>query len=431
MKTRFLSFVILLSASAWAMAEPMMAVYLKDSTEIYKTAEIDSLTFFDDAITLADCKKCYKDNPYKKTITFIFDSLLWRKKNPTNIEIRGSFNDWGKEKKFYLTKNDTATVRPMWIATLSYADVKFPGNSGQPEYKFVINGDWQEPPTWLTSGYKFSGTSNNQIIVYSTDNLADIKAKNKIASTKKTLSQFDLTTQQGREDISNVRIVPGTTSLIRCYHPFKYTTSDRNTTEFERVKQVGLFLEEYEVKSDICLSEDDTKNLKTVSIGGQSKTETIPEYYQNIIDAGKVLYVGYPSATNYYDCYRYPKSQKVGNWVKEIIDFIADNTTEAPYSIHCRLGTDRTGFFCGIIAAMCGASLDEIIADYQRSNNMYIKEYRDAKMIKIAFDGLLDVDDAYDIEDLKSAVTNYFINNGYTTSEKVETLLLKLGAQKQ
>ncbi|MCQ2336712.1 MAG: tyrosine-protein phosphatase [Paludibacteraceae bacterium] len=382
--------------------------------------------YFDSLAT--DKKRCYSEDVTNKTITFLFDSALWRKGNPKSIEVRGSFNDWGDETKYVLQKCDTAVHHPFWFITLPYSAVKFPGNSGQPEFKFVTNGStWQEPPSWLTSGYKFNGTSNNQIIVYSTDDLEQIKAKNKIAGTKKKLSDFDLNTQQGREDISNVRIVPGTKCLMRCYHPFKYTTSSRNSTEFERVKQVKMFFEEYGIKTDICLSKDQTKDLVTVTIDGKSQKEEISAYYQNLIDNDKVAYIGYPdSETDYYDCYHDPRSAKVGGWVGQVIDAIVDDSHDVPISIHCRIGTDRTGFFCALIGVMCGATFDEVTADYQRSNNMYIKEYRDANMMKVAFEGLLQVEDVKEVLDLKSAVTNYFITNGYTTQAKVDKMIEKL-----
>lgn len=382
--------------------------------------------YFDSLAT--DKKRCYSEDVTNKTITFLFDSALWRKGNPKSIEVRGSFNDWGDETKYVLQKCDTAVHHPFWFITLPYSAVKFPGNSGQPEFKFVTNGStWQEPPSWLTSGYKFNGTSNNQIIVYSTDDLEQIKAKNKIAGTKKKLSDFDLNTQQGREDISNVRIVPGTKCLMRCYHPFKYTTSSRNNTEFERVKQVKMFFEEYGIKTDICLSKDQTKDLVSVTIDGKSQKEEISAYYQNLIDNDKVAYIGYPdSETDYYDCYHDPRSAKVGGWVGQVIDAIVDDSHDVPISIHCRIGTDRTGFFCALIGVMCGATFDEVTADYQRSNNMYIKEYRDANMMKVAFEGLLQVEDVKEVSDLKSAVTDYFINSGYTTQAKISKMIEKL-----
>lgn len=404
-----------------------MYVHFKNGD--YQQFGTDTISYlsFDAGITDADRKRCYIDNVEQKTITFIFDSLLWRKGNPKKIEVMGSFNNWKSAEGFTLQKSDTAKVKPYWYVTLPYSAIKFPGNSGQPEFKFVLNGGtWLNPPSWLTSGYKFVGTSTNQIIVFSTDDIEEIKAKSELASKKKTLSEFDLTTQQGREDISNVRVVPATTQLIRCYHPFKYTTSDRNSTEWTRVEQVNLFLEEYGIKTDICLSENDVNNLKSVTISGVTKKETIQPYYQGIIDAGRVLYVGGNGGTNYYDCYHDPRSEKVGGWVKQIIDYIASDESLAPYSIHCRIGTDRTGFFCAIIAAICGADYSSIVADYQRSNNMCIKEYRDAKMMQVAFEGLLEVDDISQITDLQKAVTNYFIEAGYTTQEKVVKMIQKL-----
>lgn len=40
---------------------------------------------------------------------------------------------------------------------------------------------------------------------------------------------------------------------------------------------------------------------------------------------------------------------------------------EGPYLIQCKAGLDRTGFLCGLLEALAGASEEEIIGDYMRS----------------------------------------------------------------
>lgn len=374
-------------------------------------------------------KQCFFEDVENGTITFVFDSTLWRIKTINKVTVRGSFNNWEDAEGYSLTRCDTAKVLPYWYLTVPYEKIKLPGNCGQPEYKFAVNGSWKDAPSWLTPGYKFGGNDANQIIVFSTDDLEEIKAKSAIASKKKKLSDFDLTTEQGKQDISNVRVVPGTTKLIRCYHPFKYTTKNRNNTEFKRVDLVKEFFETYGIKSDICLSENEEKNLATCTFDGEKRKESISAYYQGIIDNGAVLYVGVKTGAgtpDYKICYSDPAGETVGKWIGEIIDFIASDETSAPYGIHCRLGTDRTGFFCAIIAALCGANADEIMADYQRSNNMGIMEYRDSKKMKYTLEMMLDVDDLSQVSDLGAAIKNLLISGNYTTDGKVQKMLNKL-----
>jgi cytochrome c551/c552 len=49
------------------------------------------------------------------------------------------------------------------------------------------------------------------------------------------------------------------------------------------------------------------------------------------------------------------------------------------------LGADRTGVFSGVLAAMCGASWDDIAADYMRTSDMQISEYRHSNQLRYAF----------------------------------------------
>lgn len=44
---------------------------------------------------------------------------------------------------------------------------------------------------------------------------------------------------------------------------------------------------------------------------------------------------------------------------------------EGPYLIHCIEGKDRTGFVCALLEALCGASYEEIVADYMITYENY------------------------------------------------------------
>ncbi|MGM9815507.1 MAG: tyrosine-protein phosphatase [Lepagella sp.] len=374
-----------------------------------------------------DCAKCFIDNEADKTVSFIFDNNLWKVSNLSKVEVKGSFTSWGSSDEFQMSYDEAGDF---WYVTASYAAVKIPGNSGQPEFKFVTNGStWQSgsSKSFIPEGYVFMNSDKNNIVVFNSDDFETIKANSKSANVVKKLSDFDLTTVEGQEEISNFRLVPGTKTLYRCYHPFKYSRSD-NPTEPTRVQYVAELSAQKGVSSDICLSGDDTGDLTTYTISGTKYTETIPAYYQEMLDRGHVLYVGTVNGTtpSYNAVYYRINNDTFAAWIREVADFIIDPETPAPFSIHCRLGTDRTGVFCGILAAICGATWDEIATDYQKSNRMGILEFRDYHLLQYSFQLLLGVEDINSVEDLSGAICNYFIENGTLTQEDIDALRQKL-----
>ncbi len=44
---------------------------------------------------------------------------------------------------------------------------------------------------------------------------------------------------------------------------------------------------------------------------------------------------------------------------------------QEPIAVFCKLGKDRTGLLCALLLACCGASDEEIVADYARSAPVY------------------------------------------------------------
>ncbi|MCR4920515.1 MAG: tyrosine-protein phosphatase [Bacteroidaceae bacterium] len=45
----------------------------------------------------------------------------------------------------------------------------------------------------------------------------------------------------------------------------------------------------------------------------------------------------------------------------------------APYLVHCLEGKDRTGYVCALLEGLCGASYEEIVADYLATYNNYYR----------------------------------------------------------
>ena len=102
--------------------------------------------------------------------------------------------------------------------------------------------------------------------------------------------------------------------------------------------------------------------------------------------------------------------------------FMADN--EGPYLVHCVEGKDRTGFYCAVLEALAGASIDEIAEDYMLSFvNFYgvtkdderyeaIAELNIKTSLKTAFE-LSDLESA----DLQAAARAYVKSIGITDGE--------------
>jgi protein tyrosine/serine phosphatase len=335
-------------------------------------------------------------------ITFIFDEKTQNQTLVTKIHVAGSFSSWDISDYWVLEQSGTKGV---WILTVPVKIVNIPGNSGYPEFKFVVNGS-----KWINSiapaGYQFTG---NTLIVYPGDDIEQIITNEKIAKTIKKLDEFDLTKEKDKKIIANFRLVPGTDKLFRSYHPFK--KSRLFDTENPRIEMINELMESNSVQSIISLSEREKP---------QNDGE-LSAYLKNIFDHNHVLFVDSSYDTVYYQS----DSSDFANQIKKIVEFIIDPEHQAPFLVHCRIGTDRTGVVSAVLAAFCGASWDSICADYQKSNDMGIDEFRDYKLLQYSFENMLKMKIDENIN-LKIAVSKYFTNEGYLSSEQIEALNQKL-----
>lgn len=97
----------------------------------------------------------------------------------------------------------------------------------------------------------------------------------------------------------------------------------------------------------------------------------------------------------------------------------------SPFYIHCRLGSDRTGVISAIIAAICGASWDEISSDYEKTSNTGIAEYRNAKLLRYSLKKMLGKD-PLSCENLSCEFKDFFIREGIFSAEEIDGLVEKL-----
>lgn len=386
-------------------------------------------------------KRCYVDNADEKNITFVYDLATWNdvKTDIQSLQIRGSFTTvynsltkrWEEDSDNFNFSYDSTYE---WFSlTVPYEKVKRPGFSGQPEFRFYKNGKLVEIPEFVEEKYIFKNNFNNQIVIFDSDSderILQIQQNSQNALVLKTQSDFDLTSDSGKMQVSNFRQVPKTTKLFRSYHPF-YPSHENTETEQIRLLQVQEFMQTNGIKSDINLCNDRTETEgMAYSVNGINYTVKIPEYYKSILNSNSVLNVGsvnqggngiVPSANFVY---YYSDSDLFIKWVSQIVEFICNDNNSAPFLIHCEIGVDRTGVFSAVLGGLCGATWEEVKSDYEKSSLMGINEFRDSNILKYSLENMLKVDDVSTI-DLQTELRNYFIKNSIS-ADKIEKVVEKL-----
>ena len=88
-------------------------------------------------------------------------------------------------------------------------------------------------------------------------------------------------------------------------------------------------------------------------LNGNNSNGVDTSFYEGLFNAGKVLPLDMGSA---YSTEEYR--------TKVVAGFSGMAHRDGPYLIHCIEGKDRTGFACLLLAALAGATYDEMLADY-------------------------------------------------------------------
>lgn len=342
-------------------------------------------------------------------IVFVFSPEVYGFTGNMKVFIEGSFNGWlkGIDNKWLLTPTGSDNIQTL---ELPYSEVAAPGNCGFPEFKFyVIHEDTlkvEEPNARATEpGFK---AGMNHVLLRINDNPDEVVYAMKAMQKKKTLSEFNIRNSKDMATLTNVRKVPATKMLWRGYHPYKISRSTLDT-ERTRLESVKKLLKANKIQSIICLSGNESPN----------KRENICEYQQQIIDAGHQLYLDSSYNTVYYRS----NSKKFKDTMAKIIHFI--NNSPAPFYVHCRLGTDRTGVVSATLAALCGAAWDEIVSDYQKTNEMGNGEYRSHRLLQYSFEKMLgkNIDS---VENLAQDVTAALLTCENLTQEDIDNAVKKL-----
>lgn len=382
----------------------------------------------------AEIQETFKLNKYNRKlgyqlldggnkVIFIFDAQAYKIEKPTKVFVEGSFNGWAKKNPSW-ELSPYNSKKSVWTLECQKIDIAVPGNSGFPEFKFAVTEDKSYIETVCGQELHRSRSqttepkavsripgfqmSTNNLILYPEDDPEYVAANAKIADKVKKLKDFDLENPEDVKTLANFRLVPGTKNLFRGYHPYK--KSKTQETENERIKAVNRLLKENNIQSVITLSGNEQLDVKK---------EQISVYAQSIKEKNNWFYTD----THYNTVYYKSAGKDFGNLISKVVDFI--NTHPAPFYIHCRLGTDRTGTVSAILAGLCGASWDEIKQDYQKSNEAGFQEFRDYRLLQYSFEQILNRTMS-EVQDLQKELSSYFIEGNYLTEADIKTLQQKL-----
>lgn len=389
-------------------------------------------------VTFADVEKnnCQKLDTDNGTVTLIFSTSSKRfnisASDVKKVYAYGSITGWNNQDEAY--RLNRYSEDGCFYRTFTLEQLARRGNSGQPEFLFHVykadgsdyvvrsHASWQGG---IDERLVFVNNGENMMVLMPGDDLDELAARKAAAQYIKPLSEFNLTDSAEVAHLTNFRRVPGTKHLYRSYHPYKPDRAQYDT-EHERMVRLAQLGAQYGIQSDIALSGNETgKAGNSYTCGGQTYTITIPAYYQTIIANDNVLYVG--TANGHTPDYNHAvfetNGERFAEWMQEVVRFI--NSHPAPFQIHCSLGADRTGAFSATLAALCGATWEQIAADYHETSNLKIQEYRHPNCVRYEL-YLLTGQQPEDCANLSQAVADHFINGGYLTQAEIDTCVKKL-----
>ena len=122
-----------------------------------------------------------------------------------------------------------------------------------------------------------------------------------------------------------------------------YRSSSPFSNEINRAKYVSEYLEQAKVMTVLNLTDTEEKMA----------AYDMPAYSRSLWVGGQVILCPLkadPTADDY--------NQRLVAALKEL------PSRPAPYVVHCTEGKDRTGYVCALLEGLCGATYEEIVADY-------------------------------------------------------------------
>ena len=140
-------------------------------------------------------------------------------------------------------------------------------------------------------------------------------------------------------EFANVRAV----STGKIANGVLHRSSSPFCNDINRANYVSQYLEDEKIKTVLNLADTEDKML----------SYDIPPYSRSLWEGGDVILCPLkadPTADDY--------NNRLIEALKEL------PSRPAPYVVHCMEGKDRTGYVCALLEGLCGATYEEIVADY-------------------------------------------------------------------
>ena len=141
--------------------------------------------------------------------------------------------------------------------------------------------------------------------------------------------------------------------------------------EYKRAGYVEAFMRSHGIDFDLDLSDNAKEVDAFIAAAFEDGVDT--SYFVSLWDTGRValldLSASYPSKTF---------AEKLVAGLRLMCE------ADGPAYVHCIEGTDRTGFVCILLEALCGATYDEMIADYMITFDNYYGINKEDKPAKYA-----------------------------------------------
>lgn len=200
-----------------------------------------------------------------------------------------------------------------------------------------------------------------------------------------------------------------------------YRSSSPFCNDINRANYVSAYLEHEKVATVLNLADTEEK----------MKSYDMPSYSRTLWEGGHVILCPLkadPTADDY--------NNRLIAALKEL------PSRPAPYIVHCMEGKDRTGYVCALLEGLCGATYQEIVADYLVTyENFYqINPSKDPQtcntLVSLRLNlCLMHYSGVYDEAQLPSvdyakAFTNYLLSHGMS-QQQIDALVKALTTPKQ
>ncbi len=185
-----------------------------------------------------------------------------------------------------------------------------------------------------------------------------------------------------------------------------------------RAAYADALLKENGIKYVVDLADSEDEMLSYFQAEGFAS-----DYTKSLYENGAVILLSMSSSYN-SDAYK----QSVVKGLEGMLD------NDGPYYIHCMEGKDRTGFVCALIAALAGASYDEMCSDYMLTYQNYYKITKETTpgkynaVVALYFDSFMEcLYGSSDVNVLKTA--NYvdsakkYLKDGGMSDENINKLI--------